>query len=64
MSPCPRRVRCEPLGDGERVGTVVEETVVADTRGPRIRLTVAIEGHRYRVFESDTEPACPLTPDE
>lgn len=55
----PQRVRCRPLGDGERVGTVVEETVVADTRGPRIRYTVSIEGHRYRVDADDVEPIDP-----
>lgn len=49
-----RRVRCSPLGQEERVATVVDETVVADTRGPWIRYTVEIDGHRYRV--DDVEP--------
>ena len=56
MSSQPRRVRCSPLRREERVATVVDETIVGDTRGPRVLLTVEVEGHRYRVDANDTEP--------
>ena len=56
MSPHPERVRCAPLGREERVATVVDTTVEADTRGPRILLTVAVDGHHFRVDAADVEP--------
>ncbi len=51
-----RQVRCSPLQREERVATVVDETIVGDTRGPRVLLTVEVDGHRYRVHKDDTEP--------
>jgi hypothetical protein len=56
MSPHPKRVRCAPLGREERVATVVDEEIVGDTRGPRVLLTVSIDGHRFRVHRDDVEP--------
>lgn len=52
----PERVRCAPLKREEHVATVVDEEIVGDTRGPRILLTVDVEGHRYRVHREDVEP--------
>lgn len=52
----PHRVRCAPLGREERVATVVDSTVEADTRGARVLLTVDVDGHRFRVDRDDTEP--------
>lgn len=56
MTP-PDQVLCSPLQREERIATVVDEEIVGDTRGPRILLTVELEGHRYRVDAADTQPA-------
>ena len=54
-----RRVRCSPLGRREVVADVVATEWVADPRGLRELLTVAVDGHRYRVAAADTSPVAP-----